>query len=149
VDKYTLKGVKIFLERRYEKPKRWDRRQLQIISEYKYLFFLIKERKFRCSKLCRHLFSHWLFQLIQGPGLLFSSVSFFTDDTTPWTSDQPIIRPLPKHTKTQTQNKRIHTSNIHALSGIRTNNPNMRASEERSCFRLPGYGDRLCRHLTS
>jgi ribosomal protein L15 len=37
---------------------------------------------------------------------------------TPWTSDQPIARPLPKHGTRQTQNKRIHTLNIHALSGF-------------------------------
>jgi hypothetical protein len=30
---------------------------------------------------------------------------------------------------TQTQNKRIHTPNIHALSGIRTGDPSFRASE--------------------
>jgi hypothetical protein len=28
----------------------------------------------------------------------------------PWTSDQPVARPLPAHRATQTQNKRIHTS---------------------------------------
>jgi hypothetical protein len=43
---------------------------------------------------------------------------FFTDGGIPWTSDQPVARPLPKHRATQTQNKRIHTPNIHALSGI-------------------------------
>jgi hypothetical protein len=45
---------------------------------------------------------------------------FFTDGRTPWTSDQPVARPLPKHRTTQTQNKCIHTPNIHTLSGIRT-----------------------------
>jgi hypothetical protein len=33
------------------------------------------------------------------------------------------------------QNKRIHTPNIHALSGIRTHDPSVRASEDSSCLR--------------
>jgi hypothetical protein len=31
---------------------------------------------------------------------------FYTDGRTPWTSDQPVARPLPTHRTTQTQNKR-------------------------------------------
>ncbi|PNF19818.1 hypothetical protein B7P43_G14295 [Cryptotermes secundus] len=42
----------------------------------------------------------------------------FTDGRTPWTGDQLVARPLPKHRTTQTQNKRIHTPNIHVLFGI-------------------------------
>jgi hypothetical protein len=67
---------------------------------------------------------------------------FSTDGRTPWTSDHPVARPLSKHT-TQTQNKRIHTPNIHALSGIRTHDPSVRASEDSSCLRPRGYRDRL------
>jgi hypothetical protein len=68
--------------------------------------------------------------------------SFFTDGRTPWTSDQPVARLLPKHTTTQKQNKHIHTSNIHALSGIPTHEPSVRASEVSSCLRPRGYCDR-------
>jgi hypothetical protein len=32
---------------------------------------------------------------------------FYTDGKTPWTSDQPVTRPLPTHKTTRTQNKRI------------------------------------------
>jgi hypothetical protein len=67
---------------------------------------------------------------------------FYTDGRTPWTSDQPVARPLPKHRTTQTQNKRIHTPNIHALNGIRTHDPSFRASEDSSCLRPRGYCDR-------
>jgi hypothetical protein len=43
-------------------------------------------------------------QLIQGPGLLFSSVIIlFTDGETPWMSDQPLARSLPTHRTTQTE----------------------------------------------
>jgi hypothetical protein len=33
---------------------------------------------------------------------------FYTDGRTPWTSDQPVARPLPTRRTTQTQNKRTH-----------------------------------------
>jgi hypothetical protein len=49
--------------------------------------------------------------------------SFFTDGRTPWTSDQPVVRPLPKHRTTQRQNRRIHTPNIHALNGLESTIP--------------------------
>jgi hypothetical protein len=49
--------------------------------------------------------------------------------------DQSVAMPLLTHRTTQTQNKRIHTSNIYALSGIRTHDPSIRASEDISCFR--------------
>jgi hypothetical protein len=43
-----------------------------------------------------------------GPGLCFQSHDHVTDGRTPWTSDQLVARPLPKHRTTQTQNKHIH-----------------------------------------
>jgi hypothetical protein len=68
--------------------------------------------------------------------------NFVTDGRTSWTSDQPVARPLPKHRTTQTQKKRIHTPNIHALIGIRTHDPSVRASESSSCVRPRGYCER-------
>jgi hypothetical protein len=58
-------------------------------------------------------------------------------------SDQPVARPLPKHRTTQTQNKRIRAPNIHALSGIRTHDPSVLASEDSSWLRSRGHCDRL------
>jgi hypothetical protein len=46
------------------------------------------------------------------------------------------------HRTTQTQNKR---TDIHVLSGIRTHDPSVRASEDGSCFRPRSHCDRLCR----
>jgi hypothetical protein len=46
---------------------------------------------------------------------------FYTDGRTTWTSDQPVARPLPKHRTTQ-HRINAHTD-IHALSGIRTQDP--------------------------
>jgi hypothetical protein len=82
---------------------------------------------------------------LQPPWALASSFSFmmiFTDSKTPLTSDQLVARPLPIHRTTQTQNKHIHTPNIHALSVIRTHDPSVRASEESTCLRPLGYCDR-------
>jgi hypothetical protein len=69
--------------------------------------------------------------------------NFFTDGSAPWTGDQPVARPLPKHRTTPTQNKCIHTPNIHDLSGIRTHDHSLRASEDSSFLRPRGYCDRL------
>jgi hypothetical protein len=66
---------------------------------------------------------------------------------TPMTIDQPIARPLPKHKRAQTQNKRLHTPNIHALSEIRNHDPSARASENSSCLRPRGYCDQLSASL--
>jgi hypothetical protein len=80
--------------------------------------------------------AHIFFSLaLQPPWALASAFQFhdhFTDSRTPWTSDQLVARPLPKHRTTQTQNKHIHTPNIHALCGIRTYDPGFRASEDHS-----------------
>jgi hypothetical protein len=77
-----------------------------------------------------------------GPGLFFNFMITFTDGRTPRTSDHLIARPLPKHRKTQTQNKHIHTPNIHALCGIQTHDPSLEAREDSSCLRPLGYSDR-------
>jgi hypothetical protein len=52
------------------------------------------------------------------------------------------LRGLYLYTNTEkpTHNK---TLNIHALSGIRTHGPGVRASEDSSCLRPRGYRDRL------
>jgi hypothetical protein len=82
-----------------------------------------------------------------GPGLFFSFVIIFTDGRIHWTSDQLVERPLPKHRTTQTQNKHIHIPNIHALCGIRTYYPSVRACEDSSCFRPLEYCDRPVHNL--
>jgi hypothetical protein len=77
-------------------------------------------------------FFHWLYSPPWALASAFQFHNHFTDGGTPWASDQLVARPLPKHRTTQTQNKRIHISNIHALCGIRTHDPGFRASEDRS-----------------
>jgi hypothetical protein len=74
-----------------------------------------------------------------GHGLwFFQFYDHFTDGRTPWTSDQPVARPLPKHRTTQIQNTHIHIPNIHNLCGIRTHDP----GEDTTCLRSLGYRDR-------
>jgi hypothetical protein len=77
----------------------------------------------------------WPWSLHQFRNLLY------TVCRTPWMSDQPVARPLPC-----TQNKRKQTSML--LSGIRTHDPSVRASEDSSCLRLRGHRDRRDLHST-
>jgi hypothetical protein len=75
-----------------------------------------------------------------GPRPLIQFRNHFTQTV----SDQHDARLLPTHRTTQRQNKRIHTPNIHALSGIRTHDPSDRASEDSSCLTPRGY---ICRSI--
>jgi hypothetical protein len=76
----------------------------------------------------------------------FTSVTKFTTvGRTPWTGDQLVARPLPKHRTTQTQKKNTHID-IRALSGIGTHTHSTRASEDKSCLTPFGYRDRLRIH---
>jgi hypothetical protein len=87
-------------------------------------------------------FLQWLFQLIQGPGLLFSSVIIFTQTTGLLGREISPSQGLYLNTGQHKQNKHIHAPNIHALGGIRTHDPSIRASENHSCLRPRGYCDR-------
>jgi hypothetical protein len=92
----------------------------------------------------RHNFIHssMALQPFVGPWLLLQFRNlFYTVGGTPWTSDQFVARPLRTQRATQTQNKRTHTD-IHALSGIRTHDPSVRASEGSLCLRPRGHCDR-------
>jgi hypothetical protein len=72
----------------------------------------------------------------------FLSLHFLNPKTvgrTPWTGDQPVARPLPTQDSTNTEQRKTV---IHALSGIRTYDPSVRASEDSSCFRPRGQCER-------
>jgi hypothetical protein len=84
---------------------------------------------------------------VQPPYTLASDFQFHdhcTDGRIPWTSDQLVARPLPKHRTTQAQSKHLHIPNIHAFCGIRTHDPGFRASEDSTgtCLRVLGYRER-------
>jgi hypothetical protein len=70
-------------------------------------------------------------------GLISQFLDHFTDGRTPWTGDQLVARPLPKH------RINAYTPNIHALCGIRTHGPGFRPNEDSTCLKLLGYRDRL------
>jgi hypothetical protein len=74
--------------------------------------------------------------------LIFQFRDHFTDGRIPWTSDQPVARPLSKHRTTQIQKKHIHIPNIHALCGSRNRDPGFRGSKDSTCLRPLGYRDR-------
>jgi hypothetical protein len=57
-------------------------------------------------------FFHLLYSPLGPWPLLFQFYDHFTDGRTPWTSDQLVARPLPKHRTTQTQNKHIHKTSM-------------------------------------
>jgi hypothetical protein len=56
-------------------------------------------------------------------GRLFSFLILYTVGRTPWTGDQPVARPPPTHTTTQTQN-------IHTQTYIRTHDSSVPAGED-------------------
>jgi hypothetical protein len=51
----------------------------------------------------------WLYNPCE-PWALFQFLNLHSVGSTPWTGDQPVARPLPTQTTTQTQNKRTQTS---------------------------------------
>jgi hypothetical protein len=79
-------------------------------------------------------FSQNLLQPIQGPSLLFSSVIIF-----PYTVGllgRVISQPQNRYVNTGRHKHKINavTSNIYAVSGIRTHDPSVRASEDSAYF---------------
>jgi hypothetical protein len=60
----------------------------------------------------------------------FQFPDIFTTGSTPWTNDQLVARPLPKHRTAQTQNKHIYTTNVHDLKWIRNHDSSVQVGEE-------------------
>jgi hypothetical protein len=68
----------------------------------------------------------WLYNPLLDLGRFLSFLILYTVGRTPWMGDQAVARPLPAHRTTQIQNN----TDIRALSGIRTHDPSVRASED-------------------
>jgi hypothetical protein len=84
----------------------------------------------------------WLYSRLLGPGLFFSFVIIFTQ--TVGLLGRVISPSQGSYLHTGQHRHRINAhTDIHALSGIRTHDPSVRASEDSSCFRKRGYCDRL------
>jgi hypothetical protein len=85
-------------------------RRPQWYSAMRYVALLPRwVRKLYCQTTYDSFIHQWLYSPLLGPGLFFSVVIFFyTDGRTPWTSDQPAVKPLPTHRTAQTQNKLAH-----------------------------------------
>jgi hypothetical protein len=68
-----------------------------------------KIKKLRSVNLIEEFYSfvhQWLYSPLLGAGIFFSFVIFlYTDGRNPWTSDQPVARPLATHRTKRTQNK--------------------------------------------
>jgi hypothetical protein len=91
------------------------------------------------------LFIHkWLCSLLFGPGLFFSFVVFLTQ--TAELLGRVISSSQDLYLHTGQYKHRINSyTDIRALSGIRTHEPSVRASEDSSCLRPCGHYDRLCK----
>jgi hypothetical protein len=113
------------------------------VGVYVSLLITAREREIECGEISLvTLLLEWFYSLC-GPWPLFQFPDLFTIGRTPWTSDQHVPRPLPKHRTTQTQNKCTqYCTDTHALSGIRTHDPSVRASEDSSRPRPRGHSDR-------
>jgi hypothetical protein len=70
----------------------------------------------------------WMYSSLMGLGRFFSFLIFYTVGKTPLTGDQRIARTLP--TQDNTNRINAHNTDIHALSGIQTYDPRVRASED-------------------
>jgi hypothetical protein len=75
----------------------------------------------------------WLWLVGSWP--FFKFLILYTFGRTPWTSDQPVARPLPTH------RINAHKTDIRASSGIRTHDPSVRAGEDSYCLRPRGHCD--------
>jgi hypothetical protein len=87
----------------------------------------------------RYLIIHQrLYSPLLGPGFLFSFVIFFTE--TVGLFGREISPPQGHYLHTGQHEHKINAhTNIHALSGTRTHDPNIRAGEDISCLRPRGH----------
>jgi hypothetical protein len=92
-----------------------------------------------CLSVCLSIYLSILCSPFLNLGRFFSFIILHTVGRAPWTGDEPIARPLFTHRTTQIQNKRTH---IYVLSGIRTHDLSVRASEDSSCLRPRTHCDR-------
>jgi hypothetical protein len=89
---------------------------------------------------CNHLFTYGSTVFLLDLGRFFSFLILYTVGRTPCTGYQPVAMPLPMHRTTPRINE--HNTDIPALSGIGTDDPSGRASEDISCLRPRGHCDR-------
>jgi hypothetical protein len=91
----------------------------------------------------RHSFfiHQWLYSPLLGPVLFFSSIIFFPQ--TVGLLGRVISPSQGRYLHTGQHKHRINAyTDIHALSGIRTHDPSVRAIEDTICLRLRGHCDR-------
>jgi hypothetical protein len=109
------------------------------------------ENRNQCDLFWRifiHSFIHQcLYSPLLGPGLFFSSEIFFTQ--TVGLLGRLIILSEGRYLHTRQHKHRINAhTDIYALSGIRTQDPSVRAGEDSSCLRLRCHYDRLVMNFT-
>jgi hypothetical protein len=103
LESYDLVSQAFILCHRFSLPK--------IFLHVEYLCIITQHQ----LKVFNHSFIHsaMTLQPFVGPWpLLQFRNHFYTDGRTPWTSDQPVTRPLPTQGTTHTQNKRTHQTSM-------------------------------------
>jgi hypothetical protein len=104
-------------------------------------YFICNSHVIRYTFLANEMFIHSSIAVepfVEPWPLLYFRTHFYTPGRTPWTSDQSVARPLPICRKTQSK-----CTGISALSGIRTHDPSVRASEDSSYLTPRRHCDRL------
>jgi hypothetical protein len=106
-----------------------------------------KQKKQKHMPIKLYSFIHqWFYSLLLGPGFFYSVVIFFTQ--TVGLLGWGISRLQGRYLHTGQHKYRINAhKHIHALSGIRTHDSSVRASEESSCLRPRGHCDRQWKHI--
>jgi hypothetical protein len=97
----------------------------------------VERKKERKKDIFIHFHPSMALQPFVGPWPLLQFRNlFYTDGRTPWTSNQPVARPLPTHRTTQTQNKRTHTQTSMPRVGFE---PTIPASERAKTVQRKKY----------
>jgi hypothetical protein len=90
----------------------------------------------------------WLYSPLLGPGLFFSVAIIFTQTVGLLVRVISLSQGLYLHTGRHKHRINAYTD-IHALSGIRTHDPSVRASEDSSCLRPCAHCDQLFQFLAT
>jgi hypothetical protein len=116
-ERSAWRSLRLWRWRQYVRPKRrWTPAEQHGVTPKKAVLFGViavrtSERSFVVLRalICTFIHSSMILQPFVRPWPLLQFRNlFYTDGRTPWTSDQPVARPLPTHRTTQTQNKRTH-----------------------------------------
>jgi hypothetical protein len=107
-------------------------------TEFLRIYWASSEQILFVSFIHSFIHSSMFLQPFVGPWhLLYFRNFIYTDRRTPWTSDQPVARPLPTHSTTQTQKK--HTHRHPCLEWFSNSWSKLSSERGSSCLRPRGH----------